>query len=83
MAAKQKLHEIKDKQVTFLFNENPNIPTTSYSEETRKKIENKIAEKMKEEALKKIMAQNLKPSKKNKNLDGEIFELSFQIGDNI
>jgi len=82
MAAKQKLHEIKDKKVMFIFDENPNIPTTAYSEETKKRIEKKIAEKMKEEALKKIMEQNLK-TKKNKSNDGEILDLTFQIGDNI
>jgi phosphoribosyl-ATP pyrophosphohydrolase len=82
MAAKQKLHEIKDKTVVFVYDDNPNIPTTSYNEETKKRIERKIAEKMKEEALKKIMAQNLK-TKKTKSTDGEILDLTFQIGDNI
>jgi hypothetical protein len=47
------------------FDENPNIPTANYSEETLEKMNDVIRKKMRAEKLKKMIETELKNEKKD------------------
>jgi len=55
--------------VTMSFDENPNIPTANYSEETLSKINDVISKKIKAERIKKLIDDELKQDEKIEDND--------------
>ena len=72
------MSSVKDESVISMsFDENPNIPTTNYSDETHEKIKEVIAKKMRAEKIKKMIESELKDEKKT---EGNDLGLSFNFG---
>lgn len=69
---------INEDIVSMEFNENPNIPTANYSEETAKRIQIAIAKKMKADRLKRLIESELKPEGPNNNSDSLGLEFTFK-----
>lgn len=67
---------VTDDVITMSFAENPNIPTANYSDETLKKINDKLQKTMKAEKLAKMIEQELKTDKKTDEIEG--FSFSFK-----
>jgi hypothetical protein len=67
---------VQDDVISMDFDENPNIPTANYSEETLKVINDTIKKKQRAEKLKKIIDQELKPKSKG---DDDDMGLSFSF----
>jgi hypothetical protein len=65
-----------DAVISMSFDENPNIPTSNYSEDTLDKINEVIARKMKAEKIKKIIEAELKDEKK---IEGNDMGFSFSF----
>jgi len=74
---KQPFNQVKDEVISMTFEENPNIPTANYSEETLKKIEESIRKKQRAEKLKKLIEQELKIDKKSDE-DDMSFAFTFK-----
>lgn len=75
---KTPLNSVNEDIISMEFDENPNIPTANYSEETSDRIHAAIAKKMRAEKLKKLIEQELKDDKKPSS-DGEDIGLSFSF----
>jgi len=58
---------VNDDVVSMSFDENPNIPTSNYSNETLDKINNVIKTKMRAEKIKKMIETELKDEKKTES----------------
>ena len=58
---------VKDDVVSMSFDENPNIPTSNYSNETLLKINDVIRTKMRAEKIKKMIESELKDEKKTES----------------
>ncbi len=66
-----------DNVISMSFDENPNIPTANYSEDTLDKINDVIAKKMRAEKIKKMIETELKDEKKT---EGNDLGLKFSFG---
>jgi len=60
---------VTDDVISMSFDENPNIPTANYSEETLVKINETIAKKMRAEKIKKLIETELKDDKPTETND--------------
>jgi len=58
------LTDTNDEVISMSFDDNPNIPTANYSEETLNTINEVIRKKMRAERIKKIIEAELKDEKK-------------------
>lgn len=67
---------VNDDVVSMSFDENPNIPTANYSDETLTNIQNAIKKKMRAEKIKKMIESELKADDKGGN-DDMAFSFSF------
>jgi len=74
---KKKLSEVQDSNVTMAFESNPNIPTTTYSEETYNAIKEKIKKTLKAQKIKAIIDSELKPE--DKSLEDESLGIKFSF----
>lgn len=66
-----------DAVISMSFDENPNIPTANYSEDTLSRINEVIAKKMRAEKIKKMIEAELKDEKKT---EGNDLGLTFSFG---
>ena len=71
---KQPFDTVDDDVISMDFEGNPNIPTSNYSEETLKNIQETIMKKQRAEKIKKMIDQELKDDKKS---DGDETAFSF------
>ena len=62
--------------ISMSFDENPNIPTANYSDDTLGKIQEVIAKKMRAEKIKKMIETELKDEKK---IEGNDLAFSFNF----
>lgn len=65
-AKKTPISSVNDSVISMEFDENPNIPTANYSEETSKNIKKAIIKKMRAEKLKKMIDAELKKEEKSR-----------------
>jgi len=68
---------VNDEVISMSFDENPNIPTANYSEETLAKINETIVKKMRAEKIKKLIESELK-DEKNTESDDLSFSFNFK-----
>ena len=74
---KQPFNQVDDEVISMTFDDNPNIPTANYSEETLKNIQETIRKKRRAEKIKKMIEQELKTDKKTEE-DEMAFSFSFK-----
>jgi len=67
---------VNDEVISMSFDENPNIPTANYSEETLAKINETIVKKMRAEKIKKLIESELKDEK---NIESDDLSFSFNF----
>jgi len=60
------LNSVNEEVISMEFDENPNIPTANYSEETGELIQEAIKKKLRAEKLKKMIETELKHEEKSK-----------------
>ena len=79
MAERKKtpISTVNEDIISMEFDENPNIPTANYSDETAARIREAIAKKMKAEKLKKMIEMELK--NEVKPTDGESIGMAFSF----
>jgi len=75
---KTALNTVKDNIINMEFDENPNIPTANYSEETANNIKKAIIKKMRAEKLKKMIDAELKKETKIKSGESIGIPLTFK-----
>lgn len=75
---KTPINSVNEEIISMEFDENPNIPTANYSEETAKRIEQAIIKKMRAEKLKRLIETELKNDKKIEDGESIGFEFSFK-----
>lgn len=69
---KTPMSSVTDDIISMEFDENPNIPTANYSEETADRIKSSMKTKMRADKLRKMIDAELKDTAKNKkSSDGE------------
>ena len=74
---KTQFSNVNEEIISMEFDNNPNIPTANYGEETAIKIQETIKKKMRAEKLKKMIESELKQDKKKESVES-IFDLSFK-----
>jgi len=67
---------VTDDVISMSFDENPNIPTANYNENTLNKINEVIKKKMRAEKIKKMLETELKDEKKTES-DNMAFSFNF------
>ena len=77
MAERKKtpISTVNEDIISMEFDENPNIPTANYNEDTASRIQIAIVKKKKAEKLKKMIENELKNEKKE--IEGETMGMGF------
>jgi hypothetical protein len=70
--------DTKEDVVSMEFDDNPNIPTANYNEETANKIQEAIKKKMRAEKLKKMIDAELKQNDRPESEESIGFAFSFK-----
>ncbi len=79
MAERKKtpISTVNEDIISMEFDENPNIPTVTYSDDTAGRIQKAIAKKIRAEKLQKMIDNELK--KENTTTEGESLGMAFNF----